>query len=122
MKYVFGFLFFLLLALIVILQSPLAHYNVSPSLPYGLYFLDIFHTDLKAGDYVVFEDPLGSGKGFMKRIDHFTDNDDLWVAGDSAEVIRERTGMEGLVSYDSSFFGAVSKSDVKKVFKIYTWD
>ncbi len=110
-------MFVLSCVVLFLLNTPLCFVNTSPSLPFGLYFAVPFCGRARKGDYVVLEDPAGSGRILLKRVAGFTSSGDLWLLGDSAEEIETRAGVSGLVSYDSAFFGAVPRKTVRKVFR-----
>lgn len=104
-------LFVVEIALKIITFSP------SPSISYG-FFIRTLNQNIKVGDFVRFDNPKADiqAKKLLKMVEKIEDNK-LYVQGKSEEELFKETGVEGLVSYDSDFFGwiDVQECNVEKV-------
>lgn len=79
--------------------------------------MKIPNNNLKKGDLVIFPNPQiekVNVKNLIKRIGYIQDNK-AYVIGNTTEEIERISGIKGLVSFDSKFFGLVDTKDMQKV-------
>lgn len=94
--------------------------NDSPSIPIGYYLKT--HLQPKVGRYAMFENPHPENaeyKYLLKKVAKI-ENGKAWVEGRDPEFYLEKYGLEGVDSYDSSYFGWVDikESDMHRIYLV----
>lgn len=99
---------------VMLLYAGVITYSQSPSIGIGFYL--VVGSDIKEGDLVVFPNPrtdLVDSPRLLKRVVKITGSY-CTVEGRSSEELEKATGVSGLVSFDSTYFGDIEISSCKK--------
>ncbi len=105
---------------VILLYAGVITYSQSPSIGIGFYL--VTGSEIKEGDLVVFPNPrtdLVDSPRLLKRVVKIT-GAYCTVEGRSTEELEKATGVSGLVSFDSTYFGDVEISLCKKVVPLRT--
>ena len=100
---------------ILLIYSGLIVYSSTPSIKYGFFL--VVGGKISVGDLVIFENPrqdLIHEKKLLKKV---TKVDGLYcyVNGRSADELSQITGVKGIDSFDSDYFGWIKISECTKV-------